>query len=434
MKKIRKMVIYNLFPLLAGKFTEWEKHFPRIVGMGFTWIFVNPIQRTGSSGSIYSIADYFDFNPVLVDQKSKKPVREQVKNAIDTAEKMGLKMMVDLVINHCSVDSDLIKSHPEWFLWEAKGKVSHPFANENGKRVVWKDLARFDHRNTGDKEGLYQFFLGIVKFLAELGFKGFRCDAAYQIPRSLWERLIRETKKTYPDLLFFAETLGTTPDQTRKTASGGFDYIFNSSKWWDFNGHWLMEQYALTRDIAPSISFPESHDTVRLCEDLTGNLDGMKQRYLFSAMFSAGVMMPMGFEFGFRKKLHVVKTRPGDWEETGIDLTPFITTVNKIKSEHTIFQEDAPTEILHNSNPNILLMWKASTRTQEESLLILNKDNHNRQSFRAESLQKFLQAGAPLFDISPEHPLDYIPAPFSYDLLPGQSIVLITSRDPVPKE
>jgi starch synthase (maltosyl-transferring) len=194
-----------------------------------------------------------------------------------------------------------------------------------------------------------------------------------------------------------------------------------------------MEQYALTREVSPSISFPESHDTIRLCEELGGNLEGVKQRYLFSALFSAGVMMPIGFEFGFRKKLHVVETRPGDWEETGIDLTSFITSVNRVKSAHAVLQEDAPTEILHSDNPNILFQWKASTYTQEECLLILNKDIYNKQYFYAESLQKFLQAGAPLVDVSPEYALDYVPAPFSYDLRPGQGIVLVTARDTVPE-
>jgi starch synthase (maltosyl-transferring) len=425
----RKMIIYNLFPLLAGKFTSWEPHLRRASEMGFNWIFVNPIQRPGRSGSLYSIADYFDFHPLLIDGESGKTPKEQVEGVIRSAEKMGLRMMVDLVINHCSVDSDLLKYHPGWFLWESKGRVAHPFADENGKKVVWKDLAKFDHRNTRDKEGLYQFFLGVTRYLADLGFKGFRCDAAYQVPRSLWERLIRETKSMYPDVLFFAETLGNPPDLTRKTASAGFDFIFNSSKWWDFNSQWLMKQYALTRDIAPSISFPESHDTVRLCEELGGSIEGVKQRYLFSSLFSGGVMMPMGFEFGFRKRLHVVKTRPADWEDTGTDLTYFITQVNSIKSEHGIFQEDAPTEMLHHDNPNVLLMWKASTRTREESLLILNKDIRHGQHFYAESLRGYLQSGAPLVDISPENPLDYLPAPFSYDLAPGQGIVFITQRD-----
>jgi starch synthase (maltosyl-transferring) len=168
---------------------------------------------------------------------------------------------------------------------------------------------------------------------------------------------------------------------------------------------------------------------VRLCEELNGNTEGLKQRYLFAALFSAGVMMPMGFEFGFRRRLHVVKTRPEDWEETGIDLTGFISEVNRIKTEHIIFQEDPPAEILHYGNPNVLLMWKASARTQEECLILLNKDIYHGQHFSAESLQKFLQAGAPLKDISPEGQMEFIPAPFVYDLRPGQGIVLITSRD-----
>ena len=286
------MIIYNLFPLLAGKFAEWEKHFMRASEMGFNWIFVNPIHLTGRSGSLYSIADYFEFNPFFLDESGDKKPGDQVREMIRTAEKNGLRMMVDLVINHCSVDSNLIKSHPDWFLWE-KGTVAHPFAMEDGRKVVWKDLAKFDHRNTRDGEGLFQFFLSVVKSYVDLGFKGFRCDAAYQIPRSLWERLIGETKKTHPDVFFFAETLGTTPDQTARTASAGFDYIFNSSKWWDFYSPWLMKQYALTRDTAPSISFPESHDTLRLCDEVNGNVEGIKQRYLFSALFSGGVMMPM---------------------------------------------------------------------------------------------------------------------------------------------
>jgi starch synthase (maltosyl-transferring) len=425
----RDMIIYNLFPLLAGTFPQWERHFLRAAEMGFNWIFINPIQKTGRSGSIYSIADYFSFNPLLIDASSGRSPEEQVRKMIRSAADIGLKVMVDLVINHCSVDAEIITSHPEWFVWERKGRVAHPFADENGKKVVWKDLAKFDHRNTADKEGLFLFFLKIVDFLAGLGVKGFRCDAAYQIPRGLWERLIRETREKYPDLLFFAETLGCPPDLTRKTAAAGFDYIFNSSKWWDFRSHWLMEQYALTRDIAPSISFPESHDTERLCEELKGNIDGLRQRYLFSALFSAGVMIPMGFEYGFRRHLHVVKTRPADWEETGIDLTPFISAVNRLKAEHAIFREDPPMELLHNGNPNVLLIWKASALTREECLVILNKDAYHRQHFYAESLQNYLQARAPLVDFSPNGRMEFIPSPFSYDLGPGQGIVLITSRD-----
>ncbi|MEI6126572.1 MAG: alpha-amylase family glycosyl hydrolase [Pseudomonadota bacterium] len=434
MYKPEKMIIYNLFPLLAGTFSDWEKHLVRAKNMGFNWVFVNPIQCPGSSGSLYSIADYFNFNSLLVDRACGRSPFEQVRDIINVAEKLGLSLMVDLVINHCSFDSLLIKKNPAWFEHEPDGSVSHPFCMENGKKVIWGDLARFDHRNTKDKEGLFNYCIKIITFLINAGFKGFRCDAAYMVPSSLWKRIIQDIKKEYPAVCFFAETLGCPPDLTRKVAEAGFDYIFNSSKWWDFNGHWLMEQYNLTRDMAPSVSFPESHDTLRLCEESQGRVDALKQRYLFAAFFSGAVMMPIGFEFGFRKKLHVVETRPDDWEQTDIDLTPFITRVNRVKADYTVFQEDAPTQILAHSNPHLLLMWKGSLSSRTESLLILNKDIFRKQLFYAESLKDFVQAGAQLVDVSPDNPLAYIPEPFSYELLPGQAIMLVTTRDPVPEE
>ena len=125
MRSPEKMIIYNLFPLLAGRFPEWNEHFSRASQMGFNWIFVNPIQVPGRSGSLYSITDYFRFNPLLVAPTSEQTAEEQVRSAIRAAEELGLKMMIDLVINHCSVDADLIKKHPEWFVWKSAGRIAH---------------------------------------------------------------------------------------------------------------------------------------------------------------------------------------------------------------------------------------------------------------------------------------------------------------------
>jgi hypothetical protein len=58
------MLIYNLFPLLAGPCGTWKPHFERAAAMGFDWVFVNPVQKARqSSGSLYSIADYFQTQP-----------------------------------------------------------------------------------------------------------------------------------------------------------------------------------------------------------------------------------------------------------------------------------------------------------------------------------------------------------------------------------
>jgi starch synthase (maltosyl-transferring) len=422
------MILYNLFPLLAGPFPRWQEHFARTARLGFDWVFINPIQQLGASRSLYSIADYFRINPAFLDPQSTASPEDQVRQVTAQAHAAGLKVMVDLVINHCAIDSQLTREHPEWFLREPDGRVANSFCQHNGEKVVWRDLAQFDHRHTPDPEGLYRYTIKVVEHLRALGFDGFRCDAAYQVPRAFWQRLIHETKSRHLRTCFVAETLGCTADQTKETAQAGFDFVFNSSKWWDLNGCWLIEQYELMRGTTRSISFPESHDTARLCAELNGNLDGIKQRYLLSTLFSAGAMMPMGFEFGFRKPLHVVHTRPEDWEQTGIDLSPYIEKTNAIKAKYPVFQEECPTTILPCNNSSILLMWKASVKHKDEALLILNKDVERHQDFYTDNFRRYVQSGAALQDVSPEYAQEYLHEPFHYSLRPGQGIVLVTSR------
>lgn len=418
------MRIYNLFPLLAGPFKDWEPHMARAAEMDFDWLFVNPIQKPGRSGSLYSIKDYFAINPAFCSRGGTTP-EEQCRNMAAQAERMGLRVMVDLVINHCAYDSDLVRQHPDWFMQE-NGKAAHPFCMQDGEKVVWKDLAQFDHHQSRDKEGLFLYCRKILQYLLDLGFRGFRCDAAYQLPATFWRRLIDSVKGDCPDAAFFAETLGCSAEQTRQTAQAGFDAIFNSSKWWDFESPWLLEQYHLTRSVSPSISFPESHDTRRLFEECGGNIEAMKQRYLFAGLFSAGVMMPMGFEFGFRKPMHVVKTRPADWEAGEVDLMAFIREVNHIKRAHAAFHEESITEVWGTSNPAVLLMWKYAERGSSEALVILNKDTWNRQHVHFDDLYQYVQSTLPLQDVSPQWPMDYLPTPFDYELLPGMGRVLVS--------
>ena len=129
------MIIYNLFPPLAGNVRDWKPHLVRAADMGFDWIFVNPIQLPGYSGSLYSIKDYFRLNPILVDGSSPAESVSAFKRMAQEAQALGLKLMVDLVVSHCAFDSALITEHPGWFRKE-NGRIAHPFCVENQKKVV----------------------------------------------------------------------------------------------------------------------------------------------------------------------------------------------------------------------------------------------------------------------------------------------------------
>jgi starch synthase (maltosyl-transferring) len=421
------MIVYNLFPPLVGQFGAWLPHIERAASMGFDTLFVNPVQLSGSSGSIYSIADYFRINPLLVDPNGHGSAEDQARTAVEQAHGLGLRVLVDLVVNHCAADAELVGRHPEWFRHEPDGSVSHPSCLEGTQRVVWKDLAQFDHDQTPDSAGLERFCIDVASYLLSLGFDGFRCDAAYQVPPARWRGLVGEMKAQRPDLVFVAETLGCTPEQTRTTAEGGFDWIFNSAKWWDFQSPWLMEQYQLLHDVAPSIGFPESHDTPRLAREVDGNREALEQRYLFSALFAAGCMMPIGYEFGFRRDLHVVHTRPTDWETTGLDLCGYIGTVNTLKRDHAVFGEEGPMAVLSSPGDPVLMLWKATTTASQEALIFLNTDVWNRQQVLVEDLRAMLSTERRLVDVSPEGHMDYISvSPFHYVLRPGESVVLVT--------
>ena len=211
----------------------------------------------------------------------------------------------------------------------------------------------------------------VAKYL-RLGFMGFRADAAYKIPGDFWGRLIGEAKNLEPQVRFFAETLGCRLEECAQLSTSGFDFLYNSSKWWDFQADWCLEQYNDFRRIAPSISFPESHDTERLAAASGGAPEVARQRYLFAAYFSTGVMIPMGYEYGFKKRLNVVKTRPQDWEAPTYDLTPFIKGVNRMKKKCPVLLEEGPQARVNPPGEPVALLLKSRESRKGRVLAVIN--------------------------------------------------------------
>jgi starch synthase (maltosyl-transferring) len=365
--------IYNLFPLLAGPLPQWRPHLERAADMGFTWIFVNPFHESGFSGSLYSVKDYYRLDRRLQDG-TRRPAEEQLRDMLGEAGRLGLAVMMDLVINHTAFDSPLVREHPDWYQRDATGQIVHPGAKDGERRVVWRDLAEVDNAGSPDREALWSYWRQLALHYAGLGFRGFRCDAAYQVPVALWRDLIGTVKVRHPEVLFFAETLGCTPEQTVATARAGFDFIFNSSKWWDFREAWCLEQYNATAPVVPSIGFPESHDTPRLAAELGGDRAAVLQRYAFAAVFSAGVMLPMGFEYGFQKRLHVVETTPADWESPRWDLTGAITAINRTKARFRTLNEDGTLLPLDLGSPQGFGFHKRTRDGRDGVLVVLNLD------------------------------------------------------------
>jgi len=93
--------IYNLFPTLAGTIRDWTMHLPRIAGMGFNAVYINPFHYPGFSGSLYAVKDYYRLNPRF---RGGEAADDDALLAGFTvaAHAHGLRIIMDLVVNHTS--------------------------------------------------------------------------------------------------------------------------------------------------------------------------------------------------------------------------------------------------------------------------------------------------------------------------------------------
>jgi len=374
-------IIYNLFPRLTGHMGQWMPHVRRAHEMGFDWIFINPVLYPGFSGSLYAIKDFYRLNPLFVPEGADNSM-ETLRATLEQMHALGLKVMMDLVVNHTAKDSDLVKGHPQWYRRDKNGEVVSPSAIDPAdarKVTVWGDLAEVDNAGSTDRSGLWAYWTAMLQYNLDLGFDGFRCDAAYKVPAKLWEQLIGAARKRRPDALFVAETLGCRLAEVRNLLTAGFDYLFNSSKWWNFDQPWCLEQHEEFGAIAPSIAFPESHDTERLMDKTGGVEHVQRQRYAFGAAFSAGVMMPIGYELGFTRRLNVVSTMPDDWEQTDIDLTPFVRQINRLKRSIPVLAVEGHWEMLSALDRPTLALRKTEPGL-DPVVLVINKDWHDHQT------------------------------------------------------
>ncbi|HEY7769799.1 hypothetical protein [Longimicrobium sp.] len=368
-------LIYNLFPRLVGPTTRWAEHARRAREMEFEWLYINPWHYPGFSGSLYAAKDFRRLNPAFLPAGADPMSLEPLRYALKQVRQMGMKPVMDLVVNHTSKDSPLIEQHPEWYEWE-HGQVRSPFVvdpDDPSKVTVWGDLAEINNNTHQGREALWRYWAGIVVEAIDLGFRGFRCDAAYKVPSELWRFLIAEARKANPDVVFFAETLGAPVEDVVALKTAGFDYFFNSSKWWDLSQAWALKQHEEFGKIAPSIAFPESHDTPRMAAESGERQEVQRQRYAVAAAFSAGVMMPIGYEFGFRKQVNVVQTAPSDWERRHWDLRPFITRVNRLKLSHPLLQGEGHLRAEFGLDSDRLLLQRRSDDGSQRGWIIINK-------------------------------------------------------------
>ena len=229
----------------------------------------------GKAGSPYAIQDYYDVNPYLADNPSKR--MEEFEKTIERIHSAGLKVIIDFVPNHVSRDygqgvDTSIKGRPtdkmslgatddssqHWLAendffyypgqrlrlpnedeWKASGKTvfeEYP-AKASGNAYTpspgvndWYETVKINycdfHTATWDK------MLHILKYWLGKGVDGFRCDMVELVPSEFFTWCIAEVKKDYPEALFVAEVYQKSLYQ-KYVREVGFDLLYDKSGLYD---------------------------------------------------------------------------------------------------------------------------------------------------------------------------------------------------------
>lgn len=274
-KELRNQVMYSVFVRNhseEGNFAGVQKDLDRIkkLGTDIVWLLpIHPIgvkERKGELGSPYAISDYRAINP-------EYGTMEDFKELVHAIHERGMKCIIDVVYNHTSPDSWLVKHHPEWFYKKENGD----FGNKVGE---WLDVIDLDY----NQKDLWDYQIETLQQWASI-VDGFRCDVAPLIPLEFWLKAREEVAKVNPECIWLSESVEpifTIENRARGMVSlsdseiyQAFDLCYEYDIYSYFKGYLqgnyslkeyterINQQEAIYPDNYVKLRFLENHDNTR---------------------------------------------------------------------------------------------------------------------------------------------------------------------------
>ena len=203
-----KVIVYQLYPIAwDGGIEEMIDHLPRIKELGVTHVWLSPLYPSPRADHGYDISDYYK-----IDRKigTMRKFDEFVKQA----HKLGLKVLMDLVLNHTSTKHSWFKEKPEYYCW-AEEPLKNWDSLFGGSAWEWDDSQGMFYCHLFDKKqadldwfpdgninyDLVQEFRNIVKFwTTDHKVDGFRLDVPQGINKDFGNDNLELNELLFGDL------------------------------------------------------------------------------------------------------------------------------------------------------------------------------------------------------------------------------------------
>ncbi len=197
--------------------------------------------------------DYYAINPDY-------GTEADLKRLVSEAHKRGLRVILDMVINHTAWDSVLMQ-HPEFYKQDAGGKIIPP-------DPAWTDVAGLNYQNAE----LRQYMIAMLKHWldpATFDLDGFRCDVAFMVPTDFWDQARRELAGLKPDIMLLAEA--SKPDLLVKAFDADYSWplhgalnnvLLNGAPATEFKRSWEESRRQFPQR-SLHLRFSDNHDEAR---------------------------------------------------------------------------------------------------------------------------------------------------------------------------
>ena len=349
-KSLRNQVMYQIFVRnfsVEGTFSKVTPELDRIRNMGVDIVWFAPIHpignvcRKGSLGSPYAISDYRSINP-------EYGSLQDFRDVVNEIHKRGMKCIIDVVYNHTSPDSLLVKEHPEWFYHKNDGSMGNHVGD-------WTDIVDLDYTN---KE-LWDYQIETLKMWAEI-VDGFRCDVAPLIPLEFWKKAREEVDKVRKDCIWLSESID--PEFILFMRENGLTALSDSEVFQAFDisydydvygeliryvtGKGTLERYAesisrqeyIYPDNYVKLRFLENHDQPR-ARFLFPDLRALRNATAFLLFQKGMTLIYAGQEFGVKHLPSLFDKDTVDWDNSeNENLQELIKTLATIK-KNELFAE-----------------------------------------------------------------------------------------------
>ena len=169
--------------------------------LGVGAIYLTPIHPSPTNHK-YDVVDYFDVDP-------RFGGKDAFRELVDKAHAKGMKVVMDLVFNHCAASHPFFVDVKE----EGRGSRYHDWFFIDGDKPTVKPLNYrcFGHHapmpkwDTNNPEVRDYLISAAVFWQKEFGVDGFRLDVSEGVSHDFWNRLKLALKENDPEVLLLGE-------------------------------------------------------------------------------------------------------------------------------------------------------------------------------------------------------------------------------------